>query len=694
MGRPEPRQLLILALTGVYALTLTLGAWWSARSDAESEARIRFASRTSELAEALRGRMLDYEQVLRGCVALFDASDRVTRREWRSYVRGLALERIYPGVRGIGFAPHVGADGLAGHESAARADGYPQHAVFPAGTRPEYAPVLYIEPFEDRNLLSFGFDLYADGVRRAALDAARDSGQAALSGRAPPVPGTDPDTQAGVILFLPLYRSGAPAATVAERRAALAGFVYSPFRVGDLLAGVLGREPGVQLRLLDVTAPGEPELLFEGARDGVQPRFEKALSLAIGGRSWRLEVASRPALEAEIEGDRPALVLAAGLAITALLMLIVWSLSTTRERAREMAHHMTVALRASEERLQLALASSHLALFDWDVPAGLVQLSAEWPAMLGGAAEPALVPIQKLQMLVHPDEAAAVQARLAALLKGEVDSYRVEHRVRRLDGSWLWIESTARVNGRGPDGRALRVTGANSDIEERKAVERLKSEFIATVSHELRTPLTNILASLALIREGSVGELTPEARGFVEIAYSNSERLTDLVNDILDMERIEAGHVEMHIEAVDLTALLGRALELNGAYAERYAVRFALSAPLPGMRALADPDRLMQVLTNLLSNAAKHSPSGGEVAVTLAEQGATMRISVSDHGPGIAPELRPRLFGKFEQARGAKGGSGLGLAISKALVERMQGRIGCDSEPGKGSTFWVELPRA
>ncbi len=167
------------------------------------------------------------------------------------------------------------------------------------------------------------------------------------------------------------------------------------------------------------------------------------------------------------------------------------------------------------------------------------------------------------------------------------------------------------------------------------------------------------------------------------------------MNDILDMERIEAGRVEMHIEAVDLAALLGRALELNRAYAARYAARFALVAPLPGMRALADPDRLMQVLTNLLSNAAKHSPSGGEVAVALADQGATLRISVSDHGPGIAPELRPRLFGKFEQARGAKkGGTGLGLAISKALVERMQGRIGCDSEPGQGSTFWVELPRA
>jgi PAS domain S-box-containing protein len=426
----------------------------------------------------------------------------------------------------------------------------------------------------------------------------------------------------------------------------------------------------------------------------LQPRYEKVISFPVGGRSWRLEVASRPALEAEIAANRPALILAGGVAITALLMLIAWSLATTWERAREIAHHMTIALRASEERLQLALASSHLALFDWDVAAGLVQLSPEWSAMLGGRAAPTLVPIQNLQALVHPDDAATVTAQVQALLAGQADSYRIEHRVRRQDGSWKWIESAARVNERDAGGRALRVTGANADIDERKKVERMKNEFIAVVNHELRTPLTSMLASLALVREGSTGDLPPEARQFVEIAYDNCERLAALVNDILDIERIEAGRMEIRLEAVELGALLQRAIGLNAAYAERFGVRLAGSDGGTALRIRADPDRLMQALTNLLSNAAKHSPRGGDVIIAVADAGTSARISVSDRGPGIAPEFRARLFGRFEQADRAHGGTGLGLAIAKALVEKMGGRIGCDSEPGTGSTFWIELPKA
>lgn len=196
------------------------------------------------------------------------------------------------------------------------------------------------------------------------------------------------------------------------------------------------------------------------------------------------------------------------------------------------------------------------------------------------------------------------------------------------------------------------------------------------------------------MREGSAGELPSVARNFVEIAYGNGERLAALVNDILDIERIEAGRMEVRIEPVELGALLRRAIELNAAYAERYGVRLVLDGDGSAAVIRADPERLMQVLANLLSNAAKHSPRGGDVLVAAADDGSLARISISDHRPGIAPEFRLRLFGKFEQAERTHRGSGLGLAISKALVEKMSGRIGRDSEPGKGSTFWVDLPRA
>jgi PAS domain S-box-containing protein len=701
----RPVLVLVFLVTAFCALLLTLGAWLLARRDAEADARGRFDLRTAEIVLAIKGRMLDYEQVLRGAAGLFAASESVERAEWRAYVAAAQVERVYPGLLGLGYVPWLTPAGKAEAERAARRDGLADYAVFPPGERPVYAPVFYFEPPTDRNRRVFGFDMHTEPMRRAAMERARDTGTASITQALRLVQDPDPRAPIGFLMYLPVYRNGASVETVAERRAALQGFIYAPFRFNDLMAGSIGATPGLEMRLADVTE-GSAELFSSAAaasgagREAVAlaPRFTRTDTFRVAQRAWRLDAASLPAFEADIASERPALVLASGLAVTALLLVVVWSLATTRERARELAQHMTVALRASEERLQLALASSHLTLFDWDAASGLVQLSAEWSAMLGGPSEPTLVPIQKLQLLDHPEDQAAVRAKVGPLLRGEADECRYEHRVRRLDGRWKWIETTARVNERAPDGRALRITGANADIDERKAVERLKSEFIATVSHELRTPLTSMLGSLGLLREGSAGELAPEARQFVDVAYANCERLAELVNDILDMERIEAGRMDLRIETVDVEPLLARALELNGAYAQRYGARFALAPGAAGLRARADPDRLMQVLANLLSNAAKHSPAGGEVTVraqaAAGAEATAVRVSVTDRGAGIAPAFRARLFGKFEQADRKRGGTGLGLAISKALVERMQGRIGCDSEPGRGSTFWIELPRA
>ena len=536
----------------------------------------------------------------------------------------------------------------------------------------------------------------AEPVRRRAMERARDSGEAAITRALTLVQDASEPRPGGFLMFLPVFRHGAAIDTIAERRAALLGVIYAPFRFADLVAGSVGAATGFDLRLLDVSEDAAPLELYRSVASAAleeDPMFNRVDTFRVAQRAWRLETASLPAFEAEVASGRPALILASGVAITALLLVVVWSLATTRERARELAREMTVALRASDERLQLALASSHLALFDWDVRAGLIQLSTEWSVMLGGPPEPTVTHARKLELLVHPEDVSAVRAEVRALLEGESDDYRIEHRVRRLDGGWKWIESSARVNQRDKDGQALRVTGANADITERKAVDDLKSEFIATVSHELRTPLTSMLGALALMNEGAAGELPPDARKFTQIAYANTERLADLVNDILDIERIEAGGVELKIEPVPLAEVLGRARELNAPYAERFGTRFELAGAADGLAIKADPDRLMQVLTNLLSNAAKYSPRGEPVTLSVEERGARVRISVADRGPGIAPEFRARLFGKFEQADGSRAGTGLGLAISKALIERMEGRIGCDSEPGRGSTFWIELPR-
>ena len=264
-----------------------------------------------------------------------------------------------------------------------------------------------------------------------------------------------------------------------------------------------------------------------------------------------------------------------------------------------------------------------------------------------------------------------------------------------VDGRPRWLSAT-KVPIKNDTGQVIGLVGMSRDITVRQEIDRLKSEFITTVSHELRTPLTSIRGALGLLAGGAAGELSHSSKTMVDIAYKNSERLTRLVNDILDIERIEGGKLAFQITPLDLTYLVEQTIEANRGYGAQLGVTFALTCGMPGTRVQGDADRLTQVFTNLLSNAAKFSPAGGTVEVAITRQDEHMRVGVTDHGPGVPEAFRARIFGKFAQADGSatrqNGGVGLGLSIAKAIVERHGGRIDYISEPDHGATFFVDLP--
>ncbi len=263
---------------------------------------------------------------------------------------------------------------------------------------------------------------------------------------------------------------------------------------------------------------------------------------------------------------------------------------------------------------------------------------------------------------------------------------------RRRDGQTFPVDVTLAAMDL-PDGR--HVVAVMRDITERRRVESMKDAFVSTVSHELRTPLTSIAGSLGLLSGGAAGPLPERAQKLVGIAHANSQRLVRLINDILDVEKLEAGQLVLQLAPVDLRDIAARSIEGVSGYAEGLGVTLTLAdgepAPVRG-----DADRLIQVVTNLLSNAAKFSPRGGEVKVAVDPETRIARLSVVDQGPGIPDAFRSRIFQKFAQADSsdtrAKGGTGLGLAIAREIAERHGGRLWFESAEGEGAAFHLDLP--
>jgi len=238
--------------------------------------------------------------------------------------------------------------------------------------------------------------------------------------------------------------------------------------------------------------------------------------------------------------------------------------------------------------------------------------------------------------------------------------------------------------------------GICRDITERKAIEKMKSEFVSTVSHELRTPLTSIKGSIGLIEGGALGKLPDSANDMMHIAYKNTERLINLVNDILDMEKLDSGSMEFCFTENDMSQVLKQVIDINQGYATEHNVTFELKKNLPETLVNIDVHRVTQVITNLLSNAAKFSPEHGNVEIFTEIREGCVRTCIKDHGPGIPDDFKTSIFGKFAQADSSddreKGGTGLGLNISKSIIDNHDGNIDFETKLGVGTTFYFDLP--
>jgi PAS domain S-box-containing protein len=349
----------------------------------------------------------------------------------------------------------------------------------------------------------------------------------------------------------------------------------------------------------------------------------------------------------------------------------------------------------TEKKFQLAVESCPNGMLMSDADGTIRLVNAETELMFGYSREELIG--KSVDILVPPAlRGKQTQYRIGYMAHSEPGLSRKEYELigLRKDGTEFPIE-VALNSIQTPEG--LLVLTVVIDVTERKRIERLKDEFVSTVSHELRTPLTSIGASLSLLARNANTQLPDSVVRLITIAHSNSQRLVRLVNDILDIEKIESGKMVFNLARIDVRCLVEHAIDASQGFAQDHGVSLRLDPRSTTGEVAADSDRLTQILTNLISNAVKFSPRGEEVVVAIKVRDGNVRVSVRDHGSGIPDEFKSRIFEKFAQADASdsrqKGGTGLGLSIVKQLAVKLGGEVGFKDAPGGGTIFYLDLPR-
>lgn len=325
----------------VLSIVITALGWVLSSQAIEKRANDRFSFEVRDAQERIQSRINQYQQILRGGVAFFDAHTSVNREHWQVYVASLNLQRELPGVQGFAFAERVSPDTLEQYENRIRAEGFPNYSVTPPGEREVYFPITLIEPFDERNQRAFGYDMFSEPVRREAMRRAMDTGQPTVSGLVQLKQGDERNPAPGFLIYLPVYTQGVDLSSVDSRRQAIRGFVYSPFVASDLMQNVLGNEKiPLHFQLYDAESRVPESLIYDSASGVDTPQqlqlFDHTHAVTVpvelSGRTWTARFESTPDFDRDVHNSLPNLILLAGGAIDLMQFLTIYSLVQQRRR--------------------------------------------------------------------------------------------------------------------------------------------------------------------------------------------------------------------------------------------------------------------------------------------------------------------------------------------------------------------------
>jgi PAS domain S-box-containing protein len=692
------------------SLLLTLWAWYDALEDVSRLARERFAFRMSEIETAIHDRMLSYEQVLRGGIGLFRASREVERDEWSSYVAALRIDKNYPGIRAIGYAHRFSGADKDRHIAATRAEGFATYTVWPHGERDEYFPIVFIEPLDEANLRALGFDMFAERTRNAAMRYARDQATTVVSNKVVLVQEDTANPQAGLLMYLPLYRKGAVIDTLDDRREALQGFIYGAFRIRDLIRGIFGADDNdISLAIYEGNVVSPDSLLFGTQVEEGTPVFRAQKQIALPGNVWTVIFTAGPQFAKSTDQTRPILILAFGLIVSLALSAMLWSFAHSRERAIALAERMSASAKKSEERARLIVDTAHEAFLSFDAKGVIHDWNKQAETIFGWKRHEAIGRDVVGLLTPNAEREPGRDAASAFLKAGNVrilDDW-LEMTVTHKDEHQLPVEFTItpleieegllyNVFLRDVSGRRRaeqEIKALNADLRARalqlEATNKELESFSYSVSHDLRSPLRAISGFSRILEEDYTAKLDAEGKRILSVIRDGSHKMGQLIDDLLNFSRL--GRQAIVAQEIDMARLANEAFQ--EARPQGAKVRFNLHA-MPNVH--ADRALIKQVWMNLFANAIKFSGNRPAPCVEAGgrNEGNEAIFHVKDNGAGFDMRYRDKLFGVFQRLHSdfEFPGTGVGLAIVHRVITRHGGRTWAESTAGQGATFYFSLP--
>ena len=735
LSRRSPFSSRVVPLaTLVVALIITLLMWRAFDNSLKARSEEVYRDETKNISDSIIDRIHAHEHVLRGAAGIFSVKEDVSRTVWRHYVSALQLDENHPGILGIGFSKWLTPAEKDANVRQIRAEGFTEYSIRPEGKRPVYTSIIYLEPFDWRNQRAFGYDMYTEPLRRAAMDKARDENVATIAAKIILVQEIDKDKQSGMLMYVPVYRQGMPMDSVEQRRSAFIGFVYSPIRMNDFVSGTLTKLPrniAFDISLIGSQTPDG--LMFSSIQtqktvlpEKYQAAITSSVTVQSYGCSWLFTFKTLPGFNKELNREKSFLVLGAGILISALFSCLVFLILKTRNQAIALANEMIANL---NNRLSLAADSAQIGVWDWLIPENRLIWDKWVYAMYGVKEEDFSGVYEAWQSGLHPDDKTRSEEEIGLALRGERE-FNSEFRVIWPSGEVRHIKANALVL-RDAGGKPLRMIGVNYDITERKRAEELvheqagqlealnrslqirideavaeirrkdqvmisqsrqaaMGEMIGNIAHQWRQPLNALAMVLGNIKSAfQYNELTEQ---YLDKTVENGNRLlqkmSTTINDFSNFFRPDKEI--LHFSAREQ---INHAVALVEAGLINQNISVHLDAP-QDLTLTGFPNEYSQVLLNLLANARdaikESAVPEGRITIRLYLQDGQGIVSVSDNGGGIDSAVIDKIFEPYFSTK--EMGTGIGLYMSKMIVERsMNGTISAHNIVG-GTEFIIVSP--